>query len=129
MLQALKHRGPGFDRLCRSTARRTTGELIMRFKVAEQEETRKGFDIHKQLIRSGGQEVDRRIEALGAKIVEAEAATEYAYRYRLNYGGDLRRCRDYIEDVEGVEILSLGSAPGADQGSRRSRRKWPRSTS
>ncbi len=36
-------------------------------------------------------------------------ATEYAYRYRLNFKGDNRKLADYIEDVEGVEILSLGS--------------------
>ena len=44
-----------------------------------------------------------------AKIVDSVPATEYAYRYRLNFDGDNRKLADYIEDVEGVEILSLGS--------------------
>ena len=40
--------------------------------------------------------------------VAGEDATEYACRYRINYGGDRRRLADYIEDVEGAEILSIG---------------------
>src|SRR5262245_11445665 len=108
MLEALKHRGPdstGFALYGESQA----GELIMRLKLAEQEETRKGFDIHQKLpVRRA--EVDRRLEELGANIVEAVPATEYAYRYRLTYAGDNRKLADYVEDVEGVEILSLGSA-------------------
>jgi len=77
-------------------------------KLAEQEETRKGFDIHKKLPERKT-EVDRRIIELGGTILEATAATEYAYRYRLKYSGDNRKLADYIEDIEGVEILSLGS--------------------
>src|SRR4029453_16606666 len=69
----------------------------------------KGFDIHKKLPERR-QEVDRRIVELGGKVIDAVAATEYAYRYRLNYAGDKHKLSDYIEDVEGVEILSLGSA-------------------
>ena len=39
-----------------------------------------------------------------------EDATEYAYRYRIQYDGDMKKLADYIEDVEGTEILSLGHA-------------------
>ena len=35
-------------------------------------------------------------------------ATEYAYRLRIDYDGDLRRLANYIEDVDGAEILSIG---------------------
>jgi methylamine---glutamate N-methyltransferase subunit A len=108
MLEALKHRGPdstGFALYGEPRA----GELLMRLKLAEQEETRKGFDIHKKLPERRA-EVDRRIVEIGGRILEAEAATEYAYRYRLEYSGDNRKLADYVEDVEGVEILSLGSA-------------------
>jgi methylamine---glutamate N-methyltransferase subunit A len=107
MLEALKHRGPdstGFALYGEPQA----GELIMRLKLAEQEETRKGFDIHKKLPERRA-EVDRRLEEVGATIVEAQPATEYAYRYRLNFAGDNRKLADYVEDIEGVEILSLGS--------------------
>ena len=107
MLEALKHRGPdstGFALY----GQPHDGELIMRLKLAEQEETRKGFDIHKKLPERRA-EVDRRLREIGATIVTSEPATEYAYRYSLNYQGDNRKLADYVEDVEGVEILSLGS--------------------
>jgi methylamine---glutamate N-methyltransferase subunit A len=53
-------------------------------------------------------EVERRLDELGAKILEEQAATDYAFRLRISYDGDRRRLADYIEDVEGAEILSIG---------------------
>jgi hypothetical protein len=53
-------------------------------------------------------EIERRLAELDAKIIEQEEATEYAFRFRIGYGGDLRRLANYIEDVEGAEILSIG---------------------
>ncbi|WP_425450454.1 amidophosphoribosyltransferase [Virgifigura deserti] len=106
MLQSLKHRGPdstGFALY----GKPKSDELVMRFKVAEQEEMNKGFDIHDQ-VKQRKAEVNRRLEELGAKIVEEEPATEYAFRYRMKYDGDRRKLADYIEDVDGAEILSLG---------------------
>jgi glutamate synthase domain-containing protein 1 len=106
MLKSLKHRGPD------STGFALYGspkgdELVLRFKVAEQEEMSKGFDIHQQ-VKDRRAEVDKRLKELGAKILKEEDATEYAYRYRIQFGGDRRKLADYIEDVEGAEILSLG---------------------
>ena len=108
MLEALKHRGPD------STGFALYGEphgdeLIMRLKLAEQEEMRSGFDIHLKLPERRA-EVDKRIAELGGVVLDSSPATEYAYRYRLRYGGDRRKLADYIEDVEGAEILSLGLA-------------------
>jgi len=106
MLQSLKHRGPdstGFALY----GRPEDNELVMRFKLAEQEDMTKGFDIHDR-IKKRKAEVDRRIEELGGRILHEDLATEYAYRYRLAYEGDRRKFADYIEDVEGAEILSLG---------------------
>jgi len=108
MLQSLKHRGPdstGYAVYGPPTA----GCYVMRFKVAEQEDLRKGFEIH-QLIRQRRTEVDHRIESLGADVLEAQEATEYAFRYRVRWQGELRRFCDYLEDVEGVEILSIGNS-------------------
>ena len=108
MLQSLRHRGPdsaGFA--VYGTPR--AGELVMRFKLAEQEDLRKGFDIFER-IKQRRAAVDERLAEMGAEIAGAEAVTEYAFRYRLRFDGDLRRLADYIEDVEGAEILSLGSA-------------------
>jgi methylamine---glutamate N-methyltransferase subunit A len=53
-------------------------------------------------------EVQRRLTELGAKIIEDSDATEYAYRLRIEYDGDLRRLANFIEDVDGAEILSIG---------------------
>lgn len=106
MLQSLKHRGPdstGFALY----GKPGDNQLVMRFKVAEQEDMRRGFHIHDE-VKERKAEVDRRLAQLGAEILEQEPATEYAYRYRLRYGGDRRKLADFIEDVEGAEILSIG---------------------
>src|SRR5207244_6198849 len=66
-----------------------------------------GFDIHHQ-VKERRAEVDRRLAELGANILEAEGATEYAYRYRIAFEGDRRRLANYVEDVDGAEILSIG---------------------
>jgi len=108
MLQALKHRGPD------STGYALYGEpgrneFVMRFKVAEQEEMTKGFDIHDEVKRRR-RKVDERLKTLGVDIIAADEATEYAYRYRIHHDGDMKKLADYVEDVEGTEILSMGNA-------------------
>ena len=108
MLQSLRHRGPDSTGFAVYGVPRT-GELVMRFKVAEQEETLQGFQIAGQLVERRA-EVDRRIAELGGEIVKAEAATDYAFRYQIKFDGDLKRLVDYIEEVEGAEILSMGDA-------------------
>jgi glutamate synthase domain-containing protein 1 len=108
MLQALKHRGPdstGFA-LYGKPGR---NEFVMRFKVAEQEDMGKGFDIH-QAVKDRRATVDDRLKSLGVKVIDEEEATEYAYRYRIQYDGDMKKLADYIEDVEGTEVLSMGNA-------------------
>ena len=108
MLQSLKHRGPdstGFALY----GNPKSGEHVLRFKVAEQEDMRHGFQIHDQ-VRERREEVDRRLDELGARRVSEEEATEYAYRYWISYDGDMKKLADYVEDVEGAEILSIGNA-------------------
>ena len=108
MLQSLKHRGPdstGFALY----GNPKSGEHVMRFKVAEQEDMRHGFQIHDQ-VRERRAEVDRRLDELGARRVSEEEATEYAYRYWISYDGDMKKLADYVEDIEGAEILSIGNA-------------------
>ncbi len=108
MLQALKHRGPdstGFALYGKPEGKRH----VMRFKVAEQEDLRTGFDIHRQ-VKERKQRVDERLAEMDAKVTRAEDATEYAYRYHFEFDGDLKRLIDYIEDIDGVEILSVGHA-------------------
>jgi glutamate synthase domain-containing protein 1 len=106
MLKSLKHRGPdstGFALYGKPKG----NELVLRFKVAEQEDMAKGFDIHQQ-VKERRAEVDKRLKELGAKLLKEEEATEYAFRYRIEYDGDRRKLADYIEDIDGAEILSIG---------------------
>jgi glutamate synthase domain-containing protein 1 len=108
MLQSLRHRGPdssGFAIYGKPEA----NEYVLRFKVAEQEDMASGFHIHDD-IRERRKIVDERILSMGAEIVAAEDATEYAFRYRIRFSGDLKRLANFIEDVEGAEILSIGNA-------------------
>jgi len=106
MLQSLKHRGPdstGFALY----GNPIEGQYIMRFKVAEQEDMKHGFDIH-QAVKDRKQAVDQRLDELGVKIVNREQATEYSHRYTFSFDGDMRKMADFVEDVEGTEILSIG---------------------
>ncbi len=108
MLRSMKHRGPDSTGYA-MYGQPSPDELVMRFKVAEQEDLNQGFDIHQQ-IKDRRAEVDRRLQLMGGEVGNMAEATEYAYRYQLKFEGDLRQLSDYIEDIEGVEILSLGSA-------------------
>jgi methylamine---glutamate N-methyltransferase subunit A len=108
MLQALKHRGPdstGFALYGSTDASR----YVMRFKVAEQEDVRRGHGIHERMHERRA-EVDRRLESLGVKITDQKQATDYAMRYELVHDGDMRKMADVIEEIDGVEILSIGHA-------------------
>lgn len=106
MLQSLKHRGPD------STGFALYGipednQHVMRFKVAEQEDMKSGFDIRRQVVERK-EEVDSRLESLGVRMTGRAEATEYSHRYLFSYDGDMRNLADYVEDIEGVEILSIG---------------------
>ncbi len=108
MLQSLKHRGPDSTGFALYGNPRE-GEYVLRFKVAEQEDMRKGFQIHDQ-VKERRAEVDRRLGELGARKVQEDDATEYAYRYLISYDGDMKKLADYVEDIDGAEILSIGNA-------------------
>ena len=84
-------------------------EYVMRFKVAEQEDMKKGFDIHDEVKRRRAK-VEERLKSLGVTVIDRDDATEYAFRYRIQYDGDMKKLADYVEDVEGTEILSMGNA-------------------
>jgi glutamate synthase domain-containing protein 1 len=108
MLKSLKHRGPdstGFAVYGASTP----DEYVMRLKLAEQEDMSKDHRI-KQKIRERQALVDSRLAELGAETLEVAEATPYAFRYRLRYAGDTRNLATEIEQIEGAEVLSFGSA-------------------
>ena len=108
MLKSLKHRGPdstGFAVYGASTP----NEYVMRLKLAEAEDLTKDHQIH-QKIRQRQTEVDNRLAELGAETLETAEPTPYARRYRLRYAGDTRRLTTEIEQIDGAEVLSFGSA-------------------
>jgi methylamine---glutamate N-methyltransferase subunit A len=108
MLLSLRHRGPdstGFAIYGASTA----NEYVMRLKLAEQEDMTKDHHI-RQKIRERQAEVDKMLAEIGADTIEVAEATPYAFRYRLRYAGDTRRLATDIEQIEGAEVLSFGSA-------------------
>jgi len=110
MLQSLKHRGPdstGFALYGKPDKDPKT--YVMRFKVAEQEDMKDGFDIVHQ-VKARRATVDKRLKEFGAKVLKKDAATDYAFRYFFSYDGDLKRLIDYIEDIDGAETLSAGQA-------------------
>ena len=109
MLQALKHRGPDSTGFALYNHDITDKLYIMRFKVAEAEDLASGFDIH-ETISQRKKSVDKRLKELGAKVIAADDATEYALRYTIEFDGELKQLIDRVEDIESVEILSLGNS-------------------
>lgn len=109
MLQSMKHRGPDSTGFALYSDAHANNIYAMRFKVAEGEEARSGFAIHEQMV-ARRKAVDERLGELGVKVTQQADATEYAFRYLFGYDGDLRRLASYVEDIEGVEILSIGHA-------------------
>ena len=106
MLQALKHRGPDSTGFGLYGSNSEDG-IVMRVKLAEQEDLNEGFDVRNAITRRRD-EIDRRIDSLGGVVIDVEEPTEYAFRYDLKYDGEIRRLVDYIEDIDQVEIQSLG---------------------
>ncbi|NKB76437.1 MAG: glutamine amidotransferase [Gammaproteobacteria bacterium] len=106
MLQSLKHRGPDSTGFALYGAP-TDNQYIMRFKLAEQEDMNRGFDIQQEVV-ARQQEVDKRLESMGVNVINREEATAYSHRYTFSFGGDMKKLADYVEDIEGAEILSIG---------------------
>ncbi|HWX09076.1 MAG TPA: hypothetical protein VNY33_03780 [Gaiellaceae bacterium] len=104
MLQAMKHRGPD------STGYALYGpvqqQFLMRFTLADANDPR-DFDFEQRLERNK-LEVVLRLGARGARNLEVEKETGYAYRVAFDYDGELKAITDVVEDVPHVEVLSLG---------------------
>jgi glutamate synthase domain-containing protein 1 len=108
MLQSLRHRGPDSTGYA-VYGRPAPDEYVIRLKVAEQEDMSGGPGIH-DVVKRRRQEVEGRLASSGAQILDQKEATEYASRYRVRFAGDMRKLVDYVEDVDGAEILSIGNA-------------------
>ena len=104
MLQSMKHRGPD------STGYALYGpvqqQFLMRYKLADANDAR-DFEFEQRLEHHKS-EVEGRLRALGARNLEVEKETGYAYRVAFDYDGELKAITDVVEDVPHAEVLSLG---------------------
>jgi glutamate synthase domain-containing protein 1 len=106
MLQSMKHRGP--DSTGYALYAPPSGNIVMRYTLADANDER-DFEFQERLERHRA-EVETRLRNLGARIVEIEPETQYAYRVVMQYTGDLKTMTDYVEDVPDAEVLSIGSS-------------------
>ncbi len=104
MLQSMKHRGP--DSSGYALYGPPTDHVVIRFKLADAND-RRDFEFRERLERNR-LEIESRLNKIGASIDRVESETEYAYRASVRYEGDLKSLADYLEDVPGCEVLSLG---------------------
>jgi glutamate synthase domain-containing protein 1 len=107
MLQALKHRGPDSTGFA-VYGPPNPGDYVMRVKVAEKEDIEKGHGIMDRIAERIA-ELEKRLDSHGAKVKERDTVTPYALRFVLTHDGDTEAMAKHIEEIEGVEILSLGN--------------------
>jgi glutamate synthase domain-containing protein 1 len=104
MLQAMKHRGP--DSTGYALYRPESEGYVMHVKLAEANGHR-DFDFAERLRRARA-DVEARMRSLGADIRAIEESTKHALTVTFEHDGDLKQLADYVEDVRGAEVLSLG---------------------
>jgi len=104
MLQSMKHRGP--DSSGFALYGPPSDLLVMRIKLADPNEAR-GFGWSERLERHRN-EIEHRLAKIGAMVDVMHGDLEYAYRVTFRYSGELKPLADYMEDVPGCEVLSLG---------------------
>jgi methylamine---glutamate N-methyltransferase subunit A len=105
MLQAMKHRGP--DSTGYALYRPEAEGYVMHVKLAEAN-GHQDFDLAERL-RNQRADIERRMRASGAAISSIDAATsDHAMTVNFGFDGDLKQLADYVEDVRGTEVLSLG---------------------
>src|SRR5919198_3080328 len=104
MLQSMKHRGP--DSSGFALYGPPGDHVVIRFKLADAND-RRDFEFRERLERHR-MEVESRLHKIGADVDRVESETEYAYRATVRYDRDMKALADYLEDVPGCEVLSLG---------------------
>jgi len=106
MLESMKHRGPD------STGFALYGPaddlVVIRFVLAEPNKVG-GIGMAERLERNRA-EVEARLAKIGADVATMESDTGYAFRATLRYSGELKPLADYLEDIPGCEVLSLGNS-------------------
>ena len=108
MLTALKHRGPDSSGFAVYGIPKAD-DYLMRIKIAEQEDMGKGHGIM-DLIEQRIIKVENILSDHGATIKERDNVTPYALRLVISQEGKIEDMAKHIEEIDGVEILSLGNA-------------------
>ncbi|MBC8365264.1 MAG: class II glutamine amidotransferase [Actinobacteria bacterium] len=106
MLQSMKHRGP--DSTGYALYSEPDDLVTIRFMLAEPNEYG-SFGVDERLERNRA-EVESRLAKIGAVLATIHSDTGYAFRATVRYDGDLKPLADYLEDIPGCEVLSLGSS-------------------
>ena len=107
MLQALKHRGPDSTGYA-VYGDATDGDYIMRIKIAEAEDMERGRGIH-AVLDERIEKVDAILNEHGATVKSKDRVRPYALRYLVSHDGDTGDMAAHIEEIEDVEILSMGN--------------------
>ncbi|MEM9031452.1 MAG: glutamine amidotransferase [Pseudomonadota bacterium] len=107
MLQSLKHRGPDSTGYA-VYGDALDGDYIMRLKVAEAEDMNRGRGIHEVLDKRIA-DVDAILAEHGAEVKSKDRVRPYALRYVLSHDGDTGEMAEHIEELDDLEILSLGN--------------------
>ena len=113
MLQAMRHRGPDSTGYGLFGAGCDERQCILRLTLAEREEAEAGGYRFDATLAEREAELRRRLEARGVALVAIDAPTPYARRLRLALdpdAGELGEVAGELEDIDGVEILSLGQS-------------------
>jgi methylamine---glutamate N-methyltransferase subunit A len=104
MLQAMKHRGP--DSTGYALYRPAADGYVMHVKLAESN-GHQDFDFAQRLRRQRA-DIEGRMRSMGARVGDVKKTTDHAMTVSFAFDGDLKRLADYVEDVRGAEVLSLG---------------------
>ena len=91
---------------CTATPRTATSSCATSSRTRT---TPRDFDFEDRL-RRHRTEVESRLSSLGARNLDVEEETEYAFRVSFEYDGDLKLLADFVEDIPEAEVLSLGRA-------------------
>ena len=105
MLQAMKHRGP--DSTGYALYRPANDDYVMHLKLLESNGHHHDFDLAEK-VRRQRSDVEGRMRSLGADIADIRGTTDHAMTVKFGFDGDLKQLADYVEDVRGTEVLSLG---------------------
>jgi hypothetical protein len=108
MLQALKHRGPDSTGYA-VYGKPTEGDYVMRVKVAEAEDMAKGRGVHK-ILTERIDEIEEILAENDAVVKSIDLPTPYCLRYVLTHEGETEVMAAQIEEIKGVEILSMGNS-------------------